>query len=150
MLYVADTNIVSEPLKPNPDGKAIDWMQDHADCICLTTVTLMEMHFGIMRLPEGKRKRALYERIRAISEDCRDRILPFDSFSAYLCADLRCKAQAAGRVPQLADIMIAAICKCNNAILATHNTRDFGYLDIELVDPFEYESEALKRLRRKA
>ena len=45
--------------------------------------------------------------------------------------------------------MIAAISKRNNAILATHNVKDFDYLGIETVDPFTYEPENLEELHRR-
>lgn len=35
--------------------------------------------------------------------------------------------------------MIAAICQRNDARLATRNVKDFDYLDIDMVNPFEYE-----------
>ena len=148
MRYVVDTNIISEIFKPRPNDKTIDWMQDHVGSIYLTTITLLELYYGALRLPEGKRRRTLYEHIKVIAQDCKDNTFDFDSFSAYLCAEMRVKAQAAGRTPQIADLMIAAICKRHNAVLATHNTKDFDYLGIELIDPFDYESQTLKRLRR--
>ena len=44
--------------------------------------------------------------------------------------------------------MIAAICLRNDAVLATRNTKDFADLGVKLTNPFEYESETLKRLRK--
>lgn len=147
--YVLDTNIVSEPMKPKPNHEAICWLQDFADESYLTTVTLMELYYGVMRLPDGKRKRVLTEALQAIANDCKDRILEFDSFSAFLCAEMRSKAQSAGVTPQMSDCMIAAICKRHDAVLVTHNGKDFEFFDIEVFDPFEYESEMLKELRRR-
>lgn len=148
-MYVLDTNIVSEITKPmaiaNPN--AIDWLQDHNQDLYLTSVTIMELYYGIMRLPDGKRKRSLREHIDIIVQECSDKILPFDSFSGYLCGEMRCKAQSVGRVPAIADCMIAAICQRHGATLVTHNVKDFDYLDLKIVDPFEYESDTLKRLK---
>ncbi len=33
--------------------------------------------------------------------------------------------------------MIAAICQRNDAVLVTRNVKDFAYLGIEVVNPFE-------------
>jgi predicted nucleic acid-binding protein len=32
--------------------------------------------------------------------------------------------------------MIAAVCLSNDAVLATHNTKDFEHLGVTLTDPF--------------
>ena len=148
MAYILDTNIISEFMKEKANPQVIDWAQDHNEDLFLTTVSLMELNYGIMRMPEGKRKHTYREIADAITKECRDRIYSFDSFSAFLCAKLRCEAAAIGRPPQISDCMIAAICQRNNATLATHNVKDFEHYGIPLVDPFNYESETLKRLRR--
>lgn len=139
MPYVVDTNIISEVTKHRLNDNVLAWFWDYNQDVFLTTVSVMELHYGIMRLPDGKRKAALKTQINAIIKDCSDHIYPLDSFSAYLCADLRCRAHYAGRTPQIADLMIAAICKANNATLVTHNVKDFDYLGIDIVDPFDYE-----------
>lgn len=131
------------------NDNVLDWFHDHTD-LYLTTITIMELNYGIMRLPEGKRKRALREHVDALIRDCKDRILDFDSFSAFLCADLRCKAQVAGVTPEIADCMIASICLRHNATLVTHNVKDFDYIDdLLIIDPFTYESPVLKELKRR-
>lgn len=147
MIYILDTNIISEFMKPRANYGVIDWAQDHNSELFITTVTIMELQYGIMRMPDGKRKRALFEAINAITKECADRTLVFDGFSAYLCADMRCQAQRTGFTPQIADCMIAAICKRNDAVLVTHNVKDFESYGIELFDPFDYESPLMKELR---
>ena len=91
----------------------------------------------MLRLPDGKRKERLRQAITAIVMDCSDKTYSFDAFSGYLCAELHDRAIKAGRVPTIEDLMIAAISKRNDCILATRNTKDFDYLDIDLVNPFE-------------
>ena len=151
MAYVIDTNIISEAAKPKPNFETISWLQDHEGEVYLTTVSIMELNYGIMRLPDGKRKAQMREWLDAVTRDLSfaHRIYDLDSFGAYLCAELRCKAEKAGRVPQIADILIAGICQRHNAVLATHNVKDFDYLGIELIDPFEYESPVLAELKRR-
>ncbi len=137
MNYIADTNVVSELMKPCPNEYVIDWFFDHEGFIFLTSVTVKELYFGMLRLPDGKRKERLRQAITAIVMDCSDKTYSFDAFSGYLCAELHDRAIKAGRVPTIEDLMIAAISKRNDCILATRNTKDFDYLDIDLVNPFE-------------
>ena len=146
-MYVLDTNVVSEITKPSMSDNVLSWFYDH-DGLYLTSVTIMELNYGIMRLPEGKRKILLRRHIDSITRDCKDRILDFDSFSAYLCAELRCSARAVGVVPEIADFMIASICLRHNATLVTRNVKDFEYIEgLEIVDPFKYESSVVAELK---
>lgn len=140
MRYVADTNVVSELMKRNPADNVIDWFQDHEGDIYLTAITIKELYYGMLRLPEGKRKARLKDTMTAIVMDCSDKTFAFDAYSGYLCAGLHEQAIASGRTPTIEDLMIAAICQRNDAILATRNTKDFDYLGINLVNPFEYEA----------
>ena len=149
MAYVVDFSIVSELMKKDPNPHVIDWAQDHNEEVFLTTVTLSELEYGIMRMPEGKRKGKLASAIRAITDGCAQRIYEFDALSASQCAALRCKAHDKGIAPQLPDCMIAAICLRNNAILVTHRAEDFACYDIEVFDPWDYESPVLLALKQR-
>lgn len=137
MNYIVDTNVVSELMRFRPSDKVIDWFYDHEGFVFLTSITVKELYFGMLRLPEGKRKERLRQAITGIVMDCSDKTYPFDSFSAYLCAELHDKALAQGRTPTIEDLMIASICKRNDCVLATRNIKDFDYLDIDVVNPFE-------------
>lgn len=136
MRYIADTNVVSELMKPRPNDHVIDWFQDHEGAVYLTAVTVKELYFGMLRLPDGKRKERLRETIRGIVMDCADKTLPFDAYSGFICAELHAQAAAAGHTATIEDLMIAAIARRNDCVLATRNTKDFDYLDVDLVNPF--------------
>lgn len=135
-MFVADTNVVSELMKKAPSEKVIDWFYDHEGDISLTAITVKELYFGMLELPDGKRKEALRQAIMGVTMDCADKTLPFDAFCGYLCAELHESALKQGRTPQIEDLMIAAICQRNGAVLATRNVKDFEYLGVDCVNPF--------------
>lgn len=135
--YVVDTNVVSELMKPQPSQKVIDWFWDHDGDIYLNAITVKELCFGIMRLPKSTRKAKLIKSADGIFEDCADKTFAFDGFCAYLCAEMQDASLRKGKAPQIEDLMIAAIAKKNDAVLATRNVKGFDYLDIEVVNPFE-------------
>lgn len=137
MKYVADTNVVSELMKREPSFDVVDWLMDHDGQVFLTSVTVKELYSGMLRLPEGKRKRLLEEAITGIVMDCSSKTLSFDAFCGYLCARLHDRAIRMGRTPTMEDLMIASICQRNDAVLVTRNVKDFDYLDIAVVNPFE-------------
>lgn len=137
MLYIADTNVISELVKIEPSPNVLNWCENHEDELAITVVTIEEMHFGALMLPEGKRRAKLLETIDRIINVYESRTFMFDAHAALECAQLHRKAIAAGRTPTIEDLMIAAICVCQDATLATRNVNDFDFLGIRLVDPFE-------------
>lgn len=150
MKYVIDTNIISELAKPQPDSNVISWIQDHTEDVMITSISLEEFYYGVLLMPDGKRKRGIKRTIDGIVQDCADRTLSFDSFCGYLCAKARSQARRAGHTGTIEDFMIASICLRHNATLVTRNVKDFDYIDeLEIVDPFTYESPVLAELRRR-
>lgn len=137
MRYVVDTNVVSELTKAQPNSTAVAWLSQHSDEALLTAITVEEMRFGCLMLPEGKRRTKLSETIDSIVDVYASRTLPFDASAAEECAQLHRLAISEGRSPAIEDLMIAAICVCHDAVLVTRNVRDFDYLGINLVNPFE-------------
>ena len=137
MLYIADTNVISELVKKEPSPSVLDWCESHEDELALTVVTIEEIHFGALMLSEGKRRAKLLETIAQIIDVYESRTFSFDAQAALECARLHRKAIAAGRTPTIEDLMIAAICVCQDATLTTRNVKDFDYLGVRLVDPFE-------------
>ena len=69
MSYLVDTNIYSEPAKPKPEPKVVEWLRKHERELYISTVTIGEIRRGIERLPEGKRKTQLRTWLQSIC-DC--------------------------------------------------------------------------------
>jgi hypothetical protein len=59
-IRAADTNVVSELMKPSPSEAVIDWVRARTGSELFTTsITLAEILYGIARLPDGRRKELL-------------------------------------------------------------------------------------------
>lgn len=53
-MIVLDTNVLSEAMRPNPDGRVLGWMNDQAvETLFLSSVTVAELLFGVRSLPHG-------------------------------------------------------------------------------------------------
>ncbi len=137
MKYVADTNVVSELTKGVPNAAVMRWMAEHDQDLHLTSITVEEMCFGELMLPKGKRRSKLREIIDELVAGFASKIWVFDTPAAERCAALHRYAVASGRTPSIEDLMIAAICQEHGAALVTRNVKDFDYLGIEYVNPFE-------------
>lgn len=142
-VFVVDTNIISETAKETPNPAVITWMKENADDLFLTSITVEELRFGEYMLPEGKRREALREWIDSLLFDYSESIFDFDARAANACAKFHELAIASGHTPTIEDLMIAGIAKTNNAVVVTRNIKDFEYLDLPLINPFDPESTGL-------
>lgn len=137
-MIVLDTNVVSEPLKPEPDPALLTWLdRQEPQTLFLTSINLAELLSGIEALPAGRRqsalKAALTDQVLPLFEG---RILSFDAGAAEAFAKLRSSAQAAGNPIGFADCAIAAVAAAHGFILATRNVRDFKGTGVKLLDPW--------------
>src|SRR5690606_25205739 len=84
LMIVLDTNVLSEPMKSAPDATVIQWLdaQDATELFTTSTV-VAELAHGVSRLPDGKRRQQIAERIdRLVSGEFLGGILDFDLPSA--------------------------------------------------------------------
>lgn len=135
-MIVVDTNVLSEPLKPEPNARVLSWLHTHAEEIAITTVTVAEMRFGALRLPDGRRQDGLTAAIDRLIAVAANRVLSFDLDAAECAGRLRAEREAGGHVVSTEDTMIAAICLAGGHELATRNIRDFHGTALVLHDPW--------------
>ena len=106
MNYLVDANVLSEPTKPAPNGKVVDWLRKHEADLVVDPIILGEVRFGILLLPAGKPKRRLATWFK--EGVGRIKCLPWGHDTgcgwARLLADLR----AAGNAMPIKDSLIAA------------------------------------------
>jgi len=136
-MLVLDTNIISETLKKQPDDRVIAWLLQNQESLYLSAVTIGELWEGAYRLPTGKRRENLLRALERITGAYANRLLSYDGAAAQAYALMQDKARRGGRTLTVEDGMIAAICATAHVTLATRNTKDFQYLGIALVNPFE-------------
>ena len=137
-MIVVDTNVLSELLRPAPDARVLGWVADQPRAALFTTaVTRGEILYGIRLLPDGQRRRGLWDAALAIfNEDLAGRILSFDSDAADAYADIGASRRAAGKPISQFDAMIAAMARSRGANIATRNTKDFEDCGIDVVNPW--------------
>jgi toxin FitB len=141
-MIVVDTNVLSEPFRPQPEPRVIAWLRAHADDICMTSVSVHELRFGVARLPEGQRRAALATGVERLVRAAGQQVLPYDHEAARVHALLRAEQEAAGRTVPVEDGMIAAIALVHRCAVATRNVRDFADLGLEVIDPWTWDGPA--------
>lgn len=138
-MIVLDTNVISEVMRSRADAQVVAWLDEQAaEELFLTAVTTAELRYGLARLPDGKRRKDLGDRLqRTLDEDFAGRILPFDDEAAARYAAIVVDRERRGAAISMADAQIAAICRSYSADLATRNTKDFAETGINVVNPWK-------------
>lgn len=137
MRYLLDTNVISEPTRPNPSQLLLDRLAQAFDESAMSAVSLHELRYGIERLPSGKKRDEIEAYIMGIIS-IKIPTLPYDTEAARWHAIPRARLVARGRTPTSADGQIAAT---NNLILVTRNTKDFeGYEGLKLQNWWEMDA----------
>lgn len=124
ILYLLDTNILAEPLRPKPHPVILDKLKRHQDEIAIASVVWNEMWFGCYRLPASARRQAIETYLTEVVAKSIP-ILPYDAEAAHWHAMERARLTALGKTPPYADGMIAAVARINNLVLVTLNRSDF-------------------------
>jgi toxin FitB len=132
--YLVDTNVLSEPTKPQPDPRVIDWLRAHESDIAVDPIILGELRFGILILPKGK-KRAALERWFAAGVG-RLQCLKWDAATGLMWAELLARLRAAGNAMPVKDSLIAATAAVHGLAVVTRNRADFAKAGVRIVDPF--------------
>ena len=134
MKYLVDANILSEPTKPTPDLRVLEWLRAHERHIAVDPVILGELRFGILILPGGK-KRAALERWFDAGVG-RLHCLPWDAETGLTWAVLLARLRAEGKAMPIKDSLIAATALVHGLAVATRNRPDFVDAGVRIVDPF--------------
>lgn len=141
-MYLLDTNVISEALRPAPSSRVIDWLNKNTSTCAICSITLFELSAGVAMLPDGARRKSLQSAVGAIRSRFSSGILPFDAGAVDESARLLEQARRLGlglhQIPdKLADLQIAGIANATGRTLATRNVADFAGLRISLFNPWD-------------
>jgi toxin FitB len=137
-VILLDTNVVSEPLRPEPDIGVVEWINAQPlETLFLSAITLAELRFGVALRPAGKRRTGLQQSLeKRVLPLFAGRVLPFDLACTPAYAELMTRARAAGLAVATADGYIAAIAKTHGFTVATCDTGPFEAAGIEVINPW--------------
>lgn len=130
-IYLADTNVVSEFVKKNPNPQVMQWTET-VTLLAISVVTIEEAHFGLAWRPDARKLElfnAIAQRMHAV--------YPVTESIARRAGVLRGQFQAQGIARSAPDMLIAATAQEHQLIIATRNVRDFLGCGVQVVNPFE-------------
>ena len=129
-MYLLDSNILSEVMKPKPASRVRVWVLQQ-NRVALSTVTLEEIYFGLTYKDAYKQLVWFESFVEELAV-----IRPVTAEIAQYAGTLRARFRQQGITRSQADMLIAATAQHHGLVLATRNTRDFEACGVELFNPF--------------
>ena len=109
-MIILDTNVLSALMQQARDMQVIAWLdRQPRTSVWTTSVTILEVQFGLRIMATGKRQSLLTLAFEAVIDKMEHRIAAFDVAAANLAADLMAARRQKGRPVELRDTMIAGI-----------------------------------------
>ncbi len=138
MSFLLDTNVISEWIKPRPDGNVIRWLEEaDEDRVFISVITFAEIRQGLERLPKGRRRDGI---ATWLFEDLpvrfKGRILAVDLAVAQEWGIAMEYARTRGLTMSAMDGLLGASARRWKLTLVTRNTKDFEGLDVPILDPW--------------
>jgi tRNA(fMet)-specific endonuclease VapC len=118
--YMLDTNICIYVIKSYPP-KLREKFNRLAEQLCISTVTLAELHYG------AEKSLRRLENLQAIEHfTARLDVLEFSSKAAAHYGQIRTELERAGKPVGAHDMLIAAHARAEGLVVVTNNTREFA------------------------
>lgn len=134
MRFLVDANVLSEPTKPSPNARVVDWLRAHESDIAVDPIILGELRFGILLLRRGKKRSELERWFNAIVRHLH--CIAWEGETGLLWAQLLAELRGTGRSMPIKDSLIAATALLHNLTVVTRNRADFEKSGVRIIDPF--------------
>lgn len=136
-MIILDTNVLSALMRQAPDEQVVAWLDKQPrTSIWTTSISVLEVRFGLQIMPAGKRRSLLMQAFEALLDKIGQQVAAFDEAAAQHAADLMASRHKKGRPGDLRDTMIAGIVLAHRAALATRNTVHFDDIAVSVINPW--------------
>jgi toxin FitB len=136
VIYLLDTNVISEPLKKKPNPGVINWLSEvPMHQMALSVITLGEIRKGIESITDDIKKTRLIQWLEIdLIEKFENRLIPIDARVSdkwgYICA------KSKQTLPAI-DGLLAASALVHNLKIVTRNVKDFNWIPgLEIFNPW--------------
>ena len=136
-MFLADTDLISEPRQKKPNPRVLDWLREHDQELFLSAITVGEINKGIELYPDSRKKIELSAWLEGLLEDFAGCVLSFTEAEALAWGKLYATAQKAGRKPPGFDSLNAAIALHHQLTLVTRNETDYTGTGVKIVNPWK-------------
>ncbi len=128
MNVLLDTNVLSEPMRQQPDAAVMAQLAGGGHRLHTASVVIHELRYGVQRLPKGRRRARLESYVHGVLASGLT-VLAYDTKASLWHGDQRASLEAQGVKPPFVDGQIAAIAATQGLVLVTRNISDFEVFD---------------------
>jgi toxin FitB len=133
LIFLLDTCVLSEATKQSPHPSVVGWLSNQElERQYVSAVTMGELHYGVQRLSQGRRREKLRYWLETIEQDYVGRIVPLDMAIATLWGRLR----AIWPNMQTVDGQLAATAIAHGFTFVTRNVKHFQFEGLRVIDPW--------------
>lgn len=138
MSFLLDTNVLSEPMRPQPAPSVLKWLaavdEEH---VFISVVTLAELRSGTERLSTGSKRRRLEGWLeKDLPDRFENRILSIGPSIADACGRIVARCLAVGRPIEPMDAFIAATAEVHGLTLVTRDLSGFQAALHDVLNPW--------------
>jgi predicted nucleic acid-binding protein len=139
MKFLLDTCVISEIIRQKPSRKVIKWIKKEDESnLFISVLTLGELHKGIEKLPESKRKEELHNWVENdLKERFWNKIIDIDIQVAMMWGKIQGMTECIGRPMPAIDSFIAATGITYHLTVVTRNTSDMKESGVALLNPWK-------------
>jgi hypothetical protein len=134
MIYLLDTNVISETVKPSPSINVLNWLSSiNVTNFALSVITLGEIRKGVEKIAEPAKKQKIIQWLEIdLIQKFYGRVINIDQKVAdkwgYICSFTQ--------IPAI-DGLIAASAMVYNCKVVTRNVKDFHQIQgLEIINPW--------------
>lgn len=136
-MILVDTNVWSELTKTPGDPAVLAWLEANDADLALSTLVIAEIQYGI-ELPGAEHKRDFLQAwLTGLESRYWGQTLAFGLESAHHYGRIAARREVKARKPQIIDMQIAAQALEHACAVATRNAKDFEWIGVELIDPWQ-------------
>ncbi len=138
MNYLLDTCVLSELIKKNPSPKVVKWVSKTEEThLFISVLTIGEIHKGIEKLPESKKKEKLHKWVNYdLKERFKNRIIDFDLQTATVWGKIQAQSELSGKGMPAIDGQIIATGISYDLTVVTRNITDMEISGASLLNPW--------------
>ena len=138
MLYLLDTNVISELVRPAPDAKVVAWTRAQGALdLAISVLTLGELEKGIALLRPGARRTALARWARSdVPRQFSGRLLPVTDAIALAWGQLAAAGEGMGRELPAIDGLLLATAQEHRLTFVTRNVAECAGRGVPVYDPW--------------
>lgn len=139
-MILLDTNVVSETMRNETEPAVRAWLNaQDVQTLYLSAISLAELRFGLLSLPDGHRKDDLLTRLNTMLERVfSGRVVAFNDQAAEAYAIRMAEARSNGLAVSFQDGQIAASAAASGFAVATRDTSPFEAMGISAINPWEH------------